>query len=96
MHGHTYKIQVTVAAPVNKDNGLAFDFSEIKRIVKERVIQKFDHALINDFLPIPSAENMAIWVWNQLKSDLPLYEIKIWETPTSFITYRGEENSSKA
>lgn len=92
LHGHTYKTHVTIKAPVNKETGLAFDFVELKKIVKEHVIEKLDHYLLNDIIPISSAENIAIWIWDELaKQDLPLYEIKVWETPTSFCTYRGPE-----
>lgn len=88
MHGHTYKMHVTIQGEVQKD-GMVFDFVELKNLVKKKVVEQLDHQLINDFIKIPSAENIAIWVWEQLeKTELPLYEIKIWETPTSFVTYR--------
>lgn len=89
VHGHTYKMQVTIQAPVDPKTGMVFDFCELKRIVKEKVVDVLDHKLLNDIIPIPSAENIAMWTWEKLK-DLPLYEIKIWETATSFVTYRGE------
>lgn len=88
MHGHTYKMHVTVKADVNLKDGMAIDFAEIKKIVKERVLIRLDHSLINDIIIIPSAENIAIWSWEQLEKQLPLYEIKVWETPTSFVTYQ--------
>jgi 6-pyruvoyltetrahydropterin/6-carboxytetrahydropterin synthase len=90
MHGHTYKLHVTVEGEV-QDDGMVIDFVELKKIVKERVISKLDHALINDIIDNPSAELIAIWIWDQLK-ELPqgeLKEIKLWETPTSFVTYNG-------
>jgi len=88
LHGHRWKVQVTVQAPLKK-NGIAFDFTKLKEIVEERVIKKLDHAYLNDFFAQPSTENIAIWVWNNLK-ELPLYEVKVWESPTSWVTYRGE------
>jgi len=72
-----------------KKNGIAFDFTKLKEIVEERVIKKLDHTYLNDFFAQPSTENIAIWVWNNLK-ELPLYEVKVWESPTSWVTYRGE------
>jgi len=90
MHGHTYKLQVTVKSEVNQDDGLAYDFVKLKKIVMEDVIKIMDHNLINDIVEIPSAEFMVIWMWDKLKTKLPLYEIKLWETPTSFVTYNGE------
>ncbi len=73
-------------------NGLVMDFAEIKRVVNEKVIDKFDHANINDTLEHSTAENMCKWAWEQLKPELPmLAEIRIWETPTSFAVYKGEK-----
>ena len=52
-------------------------------------------ACLNDILPVPSAENISVWVWNKLvellKSDhYHLYEVEVWETRTSGCVYRGE------
>ncbi|MCP5468869.1 MAG: 6-carboxytetrahydropterin synthase QueD [Deltaproteobacteria bacterium] len=65
MHGHTYKLQVTVEGKVG-ENGLLIDFVILKKMVKEKVLDQLDHQVLNDFLEVPSAENVAIWIWNQL------------------------------
>lgn len=88
LHGHRWKVQVTVDAPVGKD-GIAFDFARLKEIVEEKVIKKLDHAYLNHLLSQPSTENIVLWIWKRLKN-LPLYEINLWESPTSWVTYRGE------
>jgi 6-pyruvoyltetrahydropterin/6-carboxytetrahydropterin synthase len=89
LHGHTYRMRVTVEGPIQK-NGLVMDFTEIKKIVTERVIDKFDHANINDFLEHSTAENMCMWTWEQIKPVIPgLSEVRIWETATSFAIYDG-------
>ncbi len=87
LHGHSYLLQVTVEAPVGQD-GLAFDFARLKEIVEERVLARLDHAYLNEVVPQSSAENVAIWVWERLK-DLPLAEVKVFETPTSWVAYGG-------
>jgi len=90
LHGHTYKMRVTVEGPIKK-NGLVMDFSEIKRIVNEKVVDKFDHANINDILEHSTVENMCVWAWKQIKREIPkLVEIRIWETATSFAVYDGK------
>lgn len=93
LHGHTYKMHVTVQATKedkHKSSGMAFDFAILKRAVKKNIIDIWDHQLLNDHIENPSAENMAEEAWNILKKEgLPLYEIKIWETPTSNVVYRG-------
>ena len=91
LHGHTYKLRVTVEGEIQA-NGLVIDFVELKSIVKEKIIEKLDHSSLNDFFPNPTAEYVAKWIWKELET-LPhgkLYEIKLWETPTSFVTYRGD------
>jgi len=111
-----------------QDNGLVIDFVVLKRIVKKHVLDKLDHNVLNEVVENPSAENLVVWIWDQLKdlqkllheemSDpnlaehlkklldecykegelakmefdnaLKLYEVKLWETANSWITYKGE------
>ena len=102
LHGHTYRLRVTVEGKVQK-NGLVLDFGILKKIVKEQVLNKYDHRSLNDFFENPSAEVVAEAIWGTLK-DLPhllkgekevseqvrLYEIVLWETRDNFVTYRGK------
>lgn len=88
LHGHTWRLRVTVRAPVGAD-GIAFDFADLGAIVKERVLATLDHADLNAVLPNPSAERIAQWVWKAL-GELPLQEIRVWESEHSFVTYCGE------
>lgn len=51
IHGHSYHLIVTViGAPIEDTNhikqGMVIDFSDLKRIVKENIVDNFDHALI--------------------------------------------------
>ncbi len=69
MHGHTYKLQVTLEGEV-QPNGLVIDFVVLKRIVKKHVLEKLDHYVLNDVIENPSAERVVMWIWEQLK-DLP-------------------------
>jgi len=89
LHGHTWRLRVTVQAQVGPD-GIAFDFAELGRIVRDKVIEKLDHTFLNDMIPNPSAENIAYWVWEQLK-ELPLLEIRVWESEDTFVTLRRED-----
>jgi 6-pyruvoyltetrahydropterin/6-carboxytetrahydropterin synthase len=88
LHGHTFKLRVTVKAPLDTWSGMAFDFMSLKKVVAERVVNVLDHTYLNEIIPNPSAEFISIWIWRHL-SDLPLHEITVWETPTSFVTYQG-------
>lgn len=94
LHGHTYRLQVTVEGTLNAE-GMILDFIVLKNVVKEKVLNKLDHTNLNDLFKQPSTENIILWIWNEIKDDLKgpnykLYELKLWETPTSFATYREE------
>jgi len=65
MHGHTYKLKVTVDGKVG-ENGLVIDFVVLKRIVKKVVLDPLDHKVINDVIEIASCENITKWIWDQL------------------------------
>jgi 6-pyruvoyltetrahydropterin/6-carboxytetrahydropterin synthase len=95
LHGHTYKMHVTVQSEKDEETGMAFDFVLLKKYVQEDIIDLFDHRLINDYVKHSSAENIAQFTWETLeKHNIPLFEVKVWETPTSFASYRGGEKFS--
>lgn len=89
LHGHNYKIIITVEGPV-KEDGMVMDFKVIKDKVKDRVLNKLDHSHLNDTLENPSAENLAIYIWDKLKNEIPLKRIKIYETDDYYCTYEGQ------
>ncbi|MEK9132442.1 MAG: 6-carboxytetrahydropterin synthase QueD [Patescibacteria group bacterium] len=95
-HGHTYRFTVTVEGKI-AENGLVFDFVELKKVVEEKVLSKLDHQDLNDFFRNPSAENVAVWMWNELKDigkntgiGVKLTEIKLWEGDNTYVTYNGD------
>ena len=92
LHGHTYRLRVTVEGPI-KEDGMVVDFKELKAVVKEKVVDRYDHQNLNDFFENPTAELIAVQIWKDLADVLPgvkLYEVVLWETAESFVTYRGE------
>lgn len=96
LHGHTYRLRVTVSGRVAK-NGMVVDFCDLKSLVKKIVVDKLDHASLNDLFRNPSAENIVIWMWKELKvpvskfaKGVKLHEIVLWETPNNFVTYSGK------
>lgn len=89
LHGHTYRLHVTAQGSIRK-NGMVLDFVELKQIVSEKVLDKVDHTYLNNLIKQPTAENIVVWIWNILSKNLPLSELSLWETPTSWVTYRGE------
>ncbi len=90
LHGHTYRLRITIDGSL-KENGLVMDFVEIKEIVKRKVINILDHTNLNDTIEQTSAENIAIWIWDQIKPEIPqLTEVRVWETADSFAIYEGK------
>ena len=94
LHGHTYRLQVTIKGEPDEE-GMVVDFVELKKMIKEKILDKLDHSYINDLIPQPTAEYIARWIFDNLeplvKTDKrELYEVVLWETPTSFVRYRKE------
>lgn len=94
LHGHTYKLKVTLAGVSDKDSGMIVDFTLLKKIVQEKVIDRLDHNYLNNILEQSTAENMVQWIWDQLKDDLNgknyvLHELTLWETESSSVTLRN-------
>lgn len=90
LHGHTYRLQITLEGPVQK-NGMVMDFGDIKAAVNRAVIDLVDHNNLNDILEYSSVENLCVWAWDRIKPELPmLAEVRIWETATSSAIYSGK------
>ncbi|HYO83224.1 MAG TPA: 6-carboxytetrahydropterin synthase QueD [Bryobacteraceae bacterium] len=96
VHGHNYRVQVTVQGKALNRIGLLVDFVDLKRAVRE-VIARLDHQFINDLEPFttvnPSAENLSKYFYDEVSSALTLEpgvriaQIRIWETDTSIAVY---------
>lgn len=91
LHGHTWRLAVTLEGPLD-DEGMVFDFVELDRVVGERVLSRIDHTNLNDLLAQSTAEHLAVWVWDQLAGSLPLVEVKIWETASGHVIYTGPDH----
>lgn len=89
LHGHNYKVIITITGEVQED-GMVMDFKLIKESVNKNVIDPLDHTHLNDTIENPSAENLAIWIWDKLKNELPLSKIVIYETEDYFCEYYGK------
>ncbi len=97
-HGHNYTLEVTICGEINPATGYLIDLKLLKEIIIENVITKVDHKNLNldvDFLAgqIPTAENIAVGIWNQLETKIPvgkLYSVKLKETENNFIEYKGK------
>ena len=92
LHGHSFQVRIGVSGPVGDDSGWVLDFAEIK-LAFEPLFQQLDHHYLNDIedLDNPTSENLARWIWQRLKPELPLLSsIQIRETCTSGCIYCGD------
>ncbi len=97
VHGHNYKVQVTIEGETLNEAGLLVDFVELKRLL-HAVVDRLDHEFLNDVPPFdvlnPSAENMAKFFHDEISQGFPfehgarVSNVKLWETDTSIATYR--------
>jgi 6-pyruvoyltetrahydropterin/6-carboxytetrahydropterin synthase len=91
MHGHTYRLRVFLEGTPHPRFGWIMDFKDLKDALSG-VIDQLDHKLINDIagLENPTAENITIWIWQQVRPLLPqLSRIELYETPTTGVIYSG-------
>lgn len=88
LHGHSYGLDVTVNGPINA-NGVVTDFGDIKAAVTKHVLDEYDHAHLNDFLPNPTAELIALDITDRLlHAGLPVSMVKVRETAACVATVR--------
>ncbi len=94
LHGGRYQLHVKVKDRVDPVTGCVVDYGYLKRVVSDRVINRFDHHNLNYVAPElawrSSTEILCIYIWEQLIDYLPgLSEITLYETPQSWCVYSG-------
>jgi len=96
LHGHSYKLEVTVGGSIETSTsdpkcGMILDFKDLKKIVNEVAVDRYDHAFLNDYFPNPTAEIMVKQIGVDIISKLPkdkyLVSCKLWETSTSYAEF---------
>jgi 6-pyruvoyltetrahydropterin/6-carboxytetrahydropterin synthase len=91
LHGHSFRVRVTVTGEVGEETGWVMDFADLKAAVQP-AIDALDHRLLNDVegLENPTSEVLARWLWDRVAPALPgLAAVEVRETCTSGCTYRG-------
>lgn len=98
LHGHNYRLEITVAGERLDQRGLLRDFRELSAACRQ-VLAPLDHQLLNDIPPFdelnPSSEHLARVMFQQLSEALndevlQVRQVRLWETPTASVTYRAE------
>jgi 6-pyruvoyltetrahydropterin/6-carboxytetrahydropterin synthase len=106
VHGHNYKVQVTLRGEKLDHAGLLADFVELKRLLRA-ISDRLDHVFLNDIEPFtelnPSAENIALYICEKMQAGLApgseerqveVAEVKVWETDIQSATYRPASHYS--
>jgi len=96
-HGHNYVVEVLVGGPVNPETGMVLNLADLDLVVRQRVVERFDHANLNldpEFVNrVPTTENLCRVVFELLNDALPagkLERVRVEETENNFFEYFGE------
>jgi 6-pyruvoyltetrahydropterin/6-carboxytetrahydropterin synthase len=96
LHGHNYRVEVTLAGDKLDSIGMLHDFVEIKRELR-KLLERVDHYNLNDIPPFDeavntTAENLAFYFWTEMQKALGnavnVSQVRVWETDTAVATYR--------
>lgn len=97
VHGHSYKLFITVSAVDGGEEDFVVDFKLLKNIVRKHVIDKWDHEDLNTILTVnPTAENMVRAIQDILSPELFIYHhlrlerIRLYETEDSYAEWRPD------
>jgi len=100
LHGHTYKLEVTIKGRTDT-RGIVVDFGDIKRIVNEQIIAKYDHRFLNELMDFnTTAENMVVHFFELIDTHLQqidnptpvrLVRCRLWETPSCYAEITRED-----
>ena len=94
LHGHSYKLEVEVSGLMN-ESGMIMDFSDLKKIINDSIIEKYDHILLNNYFYLPTAETMVsyfvgiVTVFLQ-STTVTLERIRLWETSSGYCEWRRD------
>jgi len=96
LHGHNFKVEVTVGAPELNSEGILIDFRLVKKWLKN-ILDRMDHQHLND-LPFfagrnPSSENLAYYIYQEMQvrvkeAGVKILRVKVWESGNAAVTYK--------
>lgn len=96
-HGHNYIVEVWVDGEINPETGFVIDLNILKTIIKEEIIERFDHKNLNldctEFQSLnPTTENISVVIWNILRENISSefnIEVQLSETEKNKVFYAG-------
>jgi 6-pyruvoyltetrahydropterin/6-carboxytetrahydropterin synthase len=92
LHGHSFKVELSVEGPVNPDTGWMMDFAELHS-AWQPLHELLDHHYLNEVpgLENPTSEVLARFIWQRIKPKLAvLRRVTLYETCESRCEYEGD------
>lgn len=94
LHGHNWRVEVTVESGVLDGRGIAIDFRTIKSALSE-LLSRFDHLYLNDVPPFdalnPSSENLARHLFEEMgkkvHAPVRIARVTVWESDDARAEY---------
>jgi 6-pyruvoyltetrahydropterin/6-carboxytetrahydropterin synthase len=91
LHGHSYRVEVQLDGPVDPHTGFVVDFFDLEQSF-DGIMEALDHRSLNEVIGLenPTAENIALWIWNRLKVAIKqLSAVRVYETADCWAEYDG-------
>lgn len=98
IHGHRWKVEITLQGSRLNELGILIDFMDVKNMLKE-VLDIFDHKMINDIAPFdelnPTAENISKFIYDSMNEKLKdkigthisISRVTVWESESASAAY---------
>ncbi|PLX78504.1 MAG: 6-carboxytetrahydropterin synthase QueD [Desulfuromonas sp.] len=98
LHGHNWRVEVTVSAHQLDKSGLGIDFKVLKATTN-RLLDELDHKYLNDLAPFretsPSSENICRYLYEQLSlalngDNIQVERVNVWESENACASYSAD------
>jgi 6-pyruvoyltetrahydropterin/6-carboxytetrahydropterin synthase len=94
-HGHNYELEIKVTGEIDEKTGYVMDMKKLSDLVRDVVIEKFDHKNLNldteEFRELnPTAENIALVIYKLLRPHIDSafdLKLRLYETPRNYVEY---------
>ena len=95
LHGHNWRVTVAVTAERLNEQGLAIDFHDLTKSLRD-VLDQLEHTFLNDIFPFtqinPSSENLAKWIYDTLAiklndDNIEVASVTVWESDSASASY---------
>ena len=94
-HGHNYELVIKVTGVPDVATGYVFDMKLLSDLIKENVLERFDHKNLNldtiEFKQLnPTAENIVVVIYNILRVKIEAafdLQVRLYETERNFVEY---------